>query len=165
MSSPQTLQYTTIYLAPGLPPITIPLPIPIIEGISTAPTGTQGPPGPPGPSGGANLANSGTAPTLISTTSPTNLFSYTPSGNQSMVAYAYVVVQNNTTSVTLSLTWTDVVTNSVQTLNIINGQSLAPGVYTVTPTFINASGGNAVTMSVTVSLANNVSVLGSLDTA
>lgn len=89
----------------------------------------------------------------LTTTSPTTVVTYTPSSNSNFMIYIYYRVVTAPTTITLTVTWSDVTGSQTQTL--VNAVSQATGSYTVTPFYINAAA-SAITVTATAGTANQV---------
>ncbi len=90
---------------------------------------------------------------LLTTTSATNVATYTPSTTKGLTVHMYYRVVTGTTNVTVDVTYTDV--TGAQTVNAQTLQAKSTGSYAMLPVFIVATSA-AVTVTVTAGTANQV---------
>lgn len=107
-------------------------------------------------SGNVVLEKSNTYDQLLTTTSATNVVSYTPTNNNNHTIYIYYRISNATTNVAISLTWTD--TAGAQTMTVLSTTAKTVGSYGLSPIYIQAAASNAINVSFTAGTANNVNV-------
>lgn len=93
--------------------------------------------------------------TQVTTTSATSIVTLTPpaTGNYEIRIYYRVVTAS--TTVTITVTWTD--PSGAQTLTLVNAVNTAVGSYVLAPTFINATAA-AITVTATAGTANQLFV-------
>lgn len=92
----------------------------------------------------------------LTTTSLTNVLSFTPVSNENFFVYIYYRVSNTTTDVTIDLTFNDI--GGAQTLSILPLTSKAVGSYSISPVYIQATTAAPINVSFTSGTANNVYV-------
>jgi len=111
-----------------------------------------------GSSAGGPLA---TAPDVeLTTTSPTNIVTYTPSAKGNFWVSVYFRVITAPTVVTVTVTYTD--GSGSQTYTPISAVSEAVGSYIVAPFLLNSVAADAITITVTAGTANQVYASGSV---
>jgi hypothetical protein len=96
----------------------------------------------------------------VASTSPTAVLTATPSVGGNFIVHLYYRVTVSATDLTLTLAWTDA--SGAQQQTIATG-SQSPGSNTVAPTFINAMGGNPITVTATAGLAGQVFISGTIE--
>jgi hypothetical protein len=97
----------------------------------------------------------------LTTTSPTNVVSFTPITQGNFIIYVFYRVANATTDVSLSINWTDI-TGSGTLILIPLATSIVVGSYPLPPVYINAITSGAITVSATTGTANNLYVSASI---
>ena len=101
------------------------------------------------------LATAGSASeTLLTTTNPTNIVTFTPAaaGNYNCNLYARIIT--GSTVITAVVTWTDV--TGAQTYTWLTGSTQSTGSYVFMPVFINSAASQAITITVTAGTANQI---------
>lgn len=97
----------------------------------------------------------------LTTTSSTNVLSFTPTANGNFVVYIYYRVVTSTTNVTIQVTYTD--GTGAQTNTLLNAQSSAVNnSYSCVPLSINATTATPIVVKATSSIANQVYVSASI---
>ena len=84
----------------------------------------------------------------------TNVVTYTPTGAGNFRIGIYFRVVTATTTVTLTVTWTDV--TGAQTLTLLNGVSEVTGSYALAEFMVNSAAATAITVTFTVGTVNQV---------
>jgi hypothetical protein len=107
---------------------------------------------------GGNIAGvvANASETQLTTTSSTNICSFTPTAQDNFLIFVYYRVVTGTTNVTIQITYNDA--SGAQTNTVLNAQSSAVGSYSCLPVFINATTGAAIIVKATGSVANQVYV-------
>lgn len=99
----------------------------------------------------------------VTTTSATDVLTYTVERDANYSVSPYVVVQSATTSITLALAWTDPIAGAV-TYSWYTTASKVVGVYTLPPQHITALMGTAITLTATAGTANNIYISADIET-
>jgi hypothetical protein len=132
-------------------------------------TGASGPTGPSGASGptgatGATGAGGGPLATVkeleLTTTGATAVLSYTPgtAGNFHLGVYFRVVTA--TTTVSATVTYTDV--TGAQTITLLNAVAMVVGSYAFVDFMVDSAAGDAIAVNFTAGTANQVYVSASI---
>lgn len=100
---------------------------------------------------------------LITTTSATDVLTYYVERDGNFRITPYVAVKNGTTGVSLSVSWTDPEVGAA-TYSWYTSASKVVGIYTLPSQLITAVMGSAITISITVSIANNVYLSATIET-
>ena len=103
---------------------------------------------------------SDTKDTLLTSTAPTNVLSYTTSADVNYIVGVYFRVVTADTVVTVTVSWTD---NSGAESYTLANATFVVGSYGMTPLYVNVAASNAITVTVTAGTANQVYVSASLD--
>ncbi len=99
------------------------------------------------------------AETAITSTSNTTILTYTPTATANFTLSAYLELSAST-GVTMAFSWND--SGGGRTVSQLNSITLPAGAYCLAPVPITAKGGTAVSVTVTVSVANQVKVSSTL---
>lgn len=91
----------------------------------------------------------------ISTTTATDLLTWTPQVSAEYLVAVYGVVQTAATDVTVTVQYTDPTTSAATTLTLADAVSEAVGPFSL-QSFIGVQGGSPVTVAVTTGTANQV---------
>lgn len=92
----------------------------------------------------------------LTTTSPTNVISFTPLANGNFTGFIYYRVENTPTNVTIDVTYEDM--TGAQALSIMPLTNRIVGSYTVAPFYLQATTAANINLTITAGTTNNVFV-------